>query len=599
MWALLGTSLTLADGVFTPAVSVTSAVGGIAVVEPAVLDDVESISIAFLFVLFVGQQSGTARLSYLFSPISIIWFLLLFSVGVYNVTTAPSIFRAFDPSRAIMLFVRTKDYDLLAGVILALTGSEAVFANLGQFNAASIRLSFSTVVYPSLVLAYLGQGARLIADPDNVIQNVFYKSIPGNQNGPLFWIIFIFAILATLTASQAIITAVFSLSQQLINMKCLPPLRMIYTSETIQGQIYIPAMNWLLMIASIAVVGAFKDLAKLTNAYGFSVATVFFVTTVLITIHMIQVKRWPMIVGLGYFLVWGFLDGIFWGATLKKVPHGAWVSLMLGVIALSIMLVWTWGKRLEDSFDRENRLSLRRFIVPFYTPEDQKRHASKPEEIVESADDDDTPEAHAPSGLYYVAHDRDGRDEVKELTRIPSCAVFHKVTSGKGVPHTFVGFIQQWPALPRVVIFLSICTLPIPRVSPEERYTVTKVRTVEGFYGVTYYLGFRDHHDVQVNHVIEQICTLESTIGGRDPVALKALLDTIRDVSQVATHITPHYHVLSKPVDFAHVLSPVKNWIRRTVLEGIYRRMATMFPETANWLTSADQIVHVGINASI
>lgn len=596
----MGVSLTLADGIFTPAVSVTSAVGGIGVVQPSVLKNIQGISIAFLLTLFLSQRFGTAGLSWLFSPIAALWFLSLLLIGIYNVTTYPSIFRAFDPSRAVMLFVRTKNYDLLAGIILALTGSEAVFANLGQFNVASIRLSFTTMVYPSLIFAYLGQGARLIADPENVIQNVFYKSIPGAQNGPLFWVVFVFGILATLTASQAMITAVFSLTQQLINMKSLPPLRMIYTSETIQGQIYIPAINWILMIATIAVVGAFNDLAALSNAYGFSVATVFFVTTVFITIHIVQVKKLPFVVGLGYFIVWGFIDAAFWGACLKKVPHGAWVPLMLGGILIAIMLVWSWGKRLEDDFDSANRGSLRRFIVPYSSIDDQKIDQFKPKRVTEVLDNDDSAlDEYNRDELFYVAHGQEGSGEVKQLTRIPSCAIFHKITSGKGVPHTFVGFIRQWPALPQLVVFLSICVLPAARVPAEDRYTVTKVRTMDGFYGVTYYLGFRDDYDVRVEDVIERICVLESTIGGHNPEALSALLAKIRSVSQISTHITPHYHVLSKPVGGGRLWSPVATWVRRSMLEGVYHRMATMFPETANWLTSADQIVHVGINAVI
>ncbi|PPQ80985.1 hypothetical protein CVT26_003495, partial [Gymnopilus dilepis] len=236
LWCLFGTALTMADGVFTPAVSVTSAVGGIAVAKPSVTHDVIPISVAFLVVLFLVQQFGTARLSFLFSPIAFVWFLLLIGTGIYNITFFPGIFRAFDPSRAILLFVRTRDYDLLAGVLLAITGCEAMFANsLGQFNATAIRMSFCTFVYPGLVLAYLGQGARLIHDGEAVLGNVFYNSIPGPVNGPLFWIVFIFAILATLIASQAMITATFSLIQQVINTKAFPPILMKYTSETIQG----------------------------------------------------------------------------------------------------------------------------------------------------------------------------------------------------------------------------------------------------------------------------------------------------------------------------------------------------------------------------
>lgn len=152
--------------------------------------------------------------------------------------------------------MRTGDYDLLSGIILAVTGCEALFANLGQFNATSIRISFCTITYPALLLAYLGQGARLIHDGDAVISNVFYSTIPGASNGPLFWIVYVFAIFATLIASQALITATFSLVQQLVNMKSLPPLSLVYTSEKIQGQVYIPMVNWLREYSIHAVVNS-------------------------------------------------------------------------------------------------------------------------------------------------------------------------------------------------------------------------------------------------------------------------------------------------------------------------------------------------------
>ncbi|KAF8882060.1 potassium transporter, partial [Gymnopilus junonius] len=482
--SLFGTALTMADGVFTPAVSVTSAVGGIAVAKPSVSHDVVPISIAFLVVLFAAQQFGTARLSFLFSPLAFLWFLLLIGTGIYNITFFPGIFRAFDPSRAVLLFVRTRNYDLLAGVLLSITGCEAMFANLGQFNATAIRMSFCTFVYPGLVLAYLGQGARLIHDGEAILGNVFYDSIPGPKNGPLFWILFTFAILATLIASQALITGTFSLIQQIINTKAFPPILMKYTSETIQGQVYVPAFNWALMIATVVVVAAFGDLSNLTNAYGFAVATVMFSTSFLLAIQMRWVKHWPFIVGVVFFAVFGFFDALFWGASLKKVPHGAWVPLMIGSVLESIMVLWVWAKSLEDTFDRKNRMNLKHFI--HQTP---KIREEQPPDNGHDPDDDQTADEHDELSYYFYevsstrgsvkfADEKPG--EKRELQRIPSAAVFHKITTGKGVPHTFVEFIRQWPALPRVVVFLSVCILPIARVPPQDRYVVSKVRTIDG-----------------------------------------------------------------------------------------------------------------------
>ncbi|THG94247.1 hypothetical protein EW026_g7188 [Hermanssonia centrifuga] len=296
VWCLFGTALTLADGIFTPAVSVTSAVAA-----------------------------------------TFVWLILLAATGIVNIISYPAVFRAFDPSRAIMLFVRTKNYDILAGVLLALTGCEAMFASLGHFNMLSIQLSFSCFVYPSVVLAYLGQGARLVVDGETALANLFYATIPGSPNGPLYWIMFVFGILATFIASQTLITASFSLIQQLIKMHVLPPLRIVHTSETHYGQIYIPAVNWILMIVTIIVVATFKDPVKLTNAYGwgFSLSP---------AVQMKFVKHLHVLVVLSFFLVFGFLDGLFWGAALKKVPQGAWVPLIIGIIMITIMLFWSWAK---------------------------------------------------------------------------------------------------------------------------------------------------------------------------------------------------------------------------------------------------------------
>ncbi|TFK27651.1 potassium transporter [Coprinopsis marcescibilis] len=591
LWCLFGTALTMADGALTPAVSVTSAVGGIGVAQPSVVSNIIPISIAFIVVLFFAQQLGTARLAFTFAPVSLIWFLLLAGTGIYNITTFPGVFRAFDPSRAILLFVRTKNYDLMAGILLAVTGCEAIFANLGQFNRASIRFSFCFIAYPSLVLAYLGQGARLIQEGSNVMDNIFYRTIPGPINGPLYWIVFVFAVLATLIASQAMITATFSLVQQVINLKSLPPIRMHHTSETIQGQVYVPVVNWILMIVTIVLVGAFSNLSNLTNAYGFAVATVMLSTTGLLAIQMFYVKKWPIIVGAVFFLFFGFIDGAFWGASAKKVPHGAWVPLMLGIVLALLMVLWTWGKALEDKFDGVNRMNLRHFIGLYADPDES--------DGIESSDNSGKSGyfLHKTNGDVSSSEQEkqeDGSEPRKELVRISTCAIFHKISQGKGVPHTFVGFVRQWPALPRVVIFLSVCVTPLARVPKNEQYIVTKVRSLDGFYGVTYYLGFRDNFDVQIEDLVEKIVQIEQEVNPNAEIAISEIRLAIAE----ATHIAPHYHVLSKRVQ-AGLFTPVANYIRSLLIETLYRRIATMFPETENWLTSADKIIHVGINAVI
>ncbi|KAF9029604.1 potassium transporter [Hymenopellis radicata] len=578
IWCLFGTALTMADGMFTPAVSVTSAVGGIGVAQPSVESHIVPIAIAFLLVLFFVQQFGTARLATTFSPVAAVWFLLLASTGIYNITTFPGIFRAFDPSRAVMLFVRTKNYDLLAGILLAVTGSEAVFA-----KSVLAFLSFGILVYPALILAYLGQGARLIADGEAVIQNVFYRSIPGGLNGGLWWVMWLVALLATLLASQAMITATFSLLQQVISMKSLPPLRMLYTSETIQGQIYIPAINWTLMVGTVIIVAVFSDLASLTNAYGFAVTTVMFSTTVLIAVHIRYVKMLPIVVAIGYLVVFGFFDD----------PHGAWVPLTIGGCIATIMTLWTWAKAKLEEFIQRDEKSHVTIQLGTTQVEGDSDITDESLDLNDSAGSDDL------STYYYVdsssskASKLGGVPEKKELARIPTCAVFHKITEGSGVPHSFMGLIRQWPALPEVLIFLSVSIVPIARVPVEDRYIITKVRSIEGFYGATYCIGFRDDFDVKIEDLVEKICECELLMSS-DPEKTQDLIEKIRRVAVNTTHIVPHYHVSSRQMQGGFI-----NYLRRYLIEEIYRRLATMFPETENWITSADEIIHVGINAII
>ncbi|KAI0032636.1 potassium transporter [Vararia minispora EC-137] len=569
--SLFGTSLTMADGVLTAAVSVTSAVGGIAVAVPSVSSDVIPISIAFLVVLFIAQPFGTNRLSFAFAPITFVWILLLACTGIYNITTYPGIFRAFDPSRAVAFFIRTKNYDYLAGILLAVTGCEALFANLGQFNALSIQISFAGFVYPSLVLAYLGQGSRLISDGPNIISNVFYTSIPGAQNGPLFWIMYVFAILATHTLH---LNARVSISD-------LRSLRMRHTSDTIEGQVYIPAANWILMIGTIIMVAAFQNSLQLSNAYGFAVSTVMFTTTALVSLQVVFVKQRPIILAILLFLFFGFFDGLFWGASLRKVPMGAWVPLTIGCVLLLLMVFWNWAKGLEETFDSRSRRQLSDIIV------------GRTEE--EETPEDDMEDART---LFCLASDGDekGADEGRrELGRVPLLAVFHRMAHEKGVPHSYISFIRQWPALPTFAIFLTVHVLPVAHVTLEERYVVKKLYSFPGFYGATYYLGYREEFAVEIDELVKRIDAVEAQV---DPAHARNIIPQLHDLARSHTHVVPYYEILAKEGG-AGKIRAVVNYIRKLLIEDIYRRLRIMFPDTVNWIASPDRIIRIGITARL
>lgn len=607
-WALFGTSLTFADGMLTPAVSVTSAVGGIALTVPSLTSNIGPISIGFIVALFLIQRFGTAKVSVLFSPVTFIWLTVLFVTGIYNVVSYPGIFRAYDPSRAIMFFVRTGQYDLLAGVLLAVTGCEAMFANLGQFNRLSIQLSFACFAYPALVMAYLGQGAKLITNGNEVISNVFYTTIPGGAGSGMYWFVYVIAILATLVASQATITATFSLFQQVINLRSLPPVRMRYTSETIQGQIYIPSINWVLCVGTIIFVVIFPDTSRLTNAYGFAVATVMFVTTTLIFIQIPYVKQRSWLFAVAWLIFFGFIDGLFWGAAIRKVPTGAWVPLLIGSVLTIFMVFWTWAQGLEDEFDGANRRNLRHFISKTITEKVTYSPTSRPPRVVEFAEDEITVAKSAETPEISDGQDSEditetiqlyldtGDQEKVPLPRMSTMAIFHKLSSGKGVPHTFYGFLKQWPALPRVVVFLSVRIMPIAHVEKEEQYRINKVRSLPGFYGATYMKGFRDPFHIDVDAIVALITALELRAHDSMEEAEKVNAE-IRTAAKSTTHIVPHYHVIARRIIILG--APVINWFRRVLIEEVYRSISYVFPETVTWRQAPDEIIHVGVTAGI
>lgn len=311
--------------ILTPAVSVFSAAEGLAVVKPELNSDIVPIAIAILIGLVVVQSFGIKTLSIAFSPSVAFWLAFLFITGAVNIASHPGIWRACDSSRAVLYFVRTKNYDALGGVVLAITGTEALFgkcwneqirwkmlassditvecvdkienglkfwqsplplsfsrrsACLGMLQKGASQLPLFVIVYPSLMLAYLGQGAKLIIGKDKVLPNIFYLSIPGGSGSPTYWIGFVLGILATIIASQAMLSASFSIVSQLSHLRSFPSVGMKHTDEAQIGQIYIPVVNYALGIAIVGVVAGFKTSTGLASAYGLAVISVAFITTV-------------------------------------------------------------------------------------------------------------------------------------------------------------------------------------------------------------------------------------------------------------------------------------------------------------------------------
>ncbi|GAA5964905.1 hypothetical protein JCM3765_004101 [Sporobolomyces pararoseus] len=586
--ALFGVGLTMADGLLTPAVSVTSAVGGIAVPFPSVSNKVVGISCGILVLLWLLQTAGTRRIGSVFAPIMVVWFCLNLVTGAINVSHYPGIFRAFDPSRAVLLFVRTKNYDLLSGVILCITGTEALFA-LGQFSKQSIRFSFIGFVYPCLLLAYLGQGARLVAAPETVVKNVFFQSIPGGSGTAYWWITWIFAILASVIASQAMITAAFSLIQQLTTLGSVPPLKIVHTDDNNSHRIFVPVVNFLILIGTIGLVCGFGTDVGLTNAYGFSVASVMIITTIMLAVAVVRLKHLHWLFAIAFFLFFGFFDCLFWGATLKKVPHGAWFTLTLGLVLLILMLSWTAVKKLEDQFDEGHRVRLTEVMRLAHEKDD----LSKPLQSGVALGDLSTLRINEPQQDTVSGGYKERPIEASSgasLARLPIFAFFHNSSAIQhdGVPHSFSAFLRSYPSLPSVIVFLTVRTVGVPHVAQEDRYLVDRVRTFSGLYIATIRFGYRDIKSLEnvVHPLRDRIVALEAR---SDPANFDKRVRIIDESIETAvTHILPNFYVVADP----NSTKPrIVRYIRKFFIEEIYRRIKVNFDEYEQYRFGDDQDV--------
>ena len=340
---LLGASLVYGDGIITPAISVLSAVEGIAVETTAYQAYTLPIAIIVLFTFFAIQSHGTGRLGGWFGPVMLLWFITLATLGVSSAVQTPEVFAAFSPHHAIQFLLDhpTQGFVVLGSVFLVLTGAEALYADMGHFGKGPIRLGWYCVVLPSLVLQYLGQGALLVRQPEAMV-NPFYLLAPGWLLLPLV----VLATLATIIASQAMLSGAFSLTQQAIQLGYLPRMAIRYTSASQIGQIYVPTMNVMMLIGTIGLVLLFQTSSNLAAAYGIAVAGTMVISTLLVFVVARRQWKWSWpLAGLvtGLFLM---LDLSFFGANVLKIPHGGWLPLVLGAGLFLLMATWNGGRRL-------------------------------------------------------------------------------------------------------------------------------------------------------------------------------------------------------------------------------------------------------------
>ncbi|MBS0184342.1 MAG: potassium transporter Kup [Nitrospira sp.] len=340
---LLGASLVYGDGIITPAISVLSAVEGIEVETLAYQPYTLPIAIAVLVAFFAIQSRGTARLGGWFGPIMLLWFVTLAVLGVKSAVQTPEVFAAVSPHHAVQFLIEhpAQGFAVLGSVFLVLTGAEALYADMGHFGKGPIRLGWYSVVLPSLVLQYLGQGALLIRQPE-AVTNPFYLLAPGWFLLPLV----ILATVATIIASQAMLSGAFSLTHQAIQLGYLPRMDIRYTSASHIGQIYVPAMNVLMLIGTVGLVVLFGTSSNLAAAYGIAVAGTMVLSTLLISVVARRQWKWnlPVVVLVtSFFLI---MDLSFFGANALKIPHGGWLPLVLGAGLFLLMTTWNGGRRL-------------------------------------------------------------------------------------------------------------------------------------------------------------------------------------------------------------------------------------------------------------
>ena len=364
---LAGASLFFGDAMITPAISVLSAVEGLQVATPVVAPYVVPIAAVILVGLFAIQRFGSGRVGALFGPVMAAWFLTLALAGLAHLLQRPSVLAAVDPRYALAYAGQAggaTTFTVLGSVFLALTGGEALYADMGHFGRGAIRIDWFALVLPALVLNYLGQGALVLADPA-AAANPFFLLFPGWLLVPAVGL----TTLATVIASQAVLSGAFALVQQAIQLGAIPRLEVRQTSEESAGQVYVPQVNWLLAIVVLGLVFGFRSSDALANAYGIAVAGDMTVTTLLVATVARGLWRWPAALVFpvaGLFLA---LDLTFVAANAHKIPAGGWFPLLVGSVALTLMLVWRKGRAIAFARRAENAVALTDFIASLDKPD--------------------------------------------------------------------------------------------------------------------------------------------------------------------------------------------------------------------------------------
>ena len=447
---LFGTSLLYGDGMITPAISVLSAVEGLSVATPFFDPYIIPIVIAILVALFAVQSKGTSGVGVVFGPVMVVWFGILAALGAAWVVREPGVFRALNPAFGFHFFADNgwRGFLVLGSVFLVVTGGEALYADMGHFGRRPIKLAWFAMVLPALLLNYFGQGALLLQEPE-AVENPFFHMAPDWALYPLV----IMATLAAVIASQALISGAFSLTMQAVQLGYMPRMHIEHTSERQRGQIYIPSINWVLMLACIGLVLGFGSSSNLAAAYGVAVTTDMVFSTILFATFAYD--RWKWSLPAVFALAGGFLviDLAFWGANILKIPAGGWFPLVVGAIVFTLMTTWKKGRQILSARQADSAL-----------PWD------------------------------FFAHDM----VMTPIHRVPGTAVF-MYGNPNGTPPALLHSLKHYKVLHEQVVLLAVKTEDIPYVPADDRVEVEAVD--EGFYRVTVRYGFMQ--DPNIPHALE------------------------------------------------------------------------------------------------
>jgi KUP system potassium uptake protein len=483
---LFGASLFLGDSMITPAISVLSAVEGVKVAAPSLGHLVVPITAAIIVVLFMLQRKGTAGLGRLFGPVMLAWFLVIAACGVGGVAKHPKMLEALSPSYAVDFFFNhfSQAFFALAAVVLAVTGAEALYADMGHFGRSPITRAWLALVFPACILNYLGQGASIVEDPSK-ISSPFFLLAPHWARWPMVFL----ATAATIIASQAVITGAFSVAHQAVQLGYLPRLRVTHTSAQAVGQIYVPSVNWLLLVSVLTLVLAFESSTKLAFAYGTAVTGTITIGTLLFFYVARHRFRWPAAV---VWLAGGFLltiDLLFLAANLTKLTHGAWLPLLIGATAFTVLTTWQRGRQLVTGRREHAEGPLREFIADI--------HGRTP-----------------------------------PVLRPPGTGVF--LNRGKATtPLAMRASVEHLNALHENVVILSIETVSVPHVPPAKRLVIDDLGyTDDGIIHASALFGYMDKPNVPA--VVRQLAKapVECRVDARGASYFLSKIDLTRGSSQ-------------------------------------------------------------------